>query len=55
MKKSEIFKKAIYAVVACEELTISEKAEITETLLREEYISRICEKHEEESEGQDNG
>lgn len=52
MKKSEKFKKAIYAVADCEKLSISEKAEIIETLLKEEYINRICEKQEETESGE---
>lgn len=56
MKKSEIFRKTQYAVVDSENLLMSEKTEILETLMREEYINRVCEKQEEkESEDKTSG
>lgn len=54
MKKSEIYKKAQFAVLKDEELTSVEKLEILKVLMHEEKFIRFTEEREE-SEVQDNG
>lgn len=54
MKKSEIFRKAQFAILKDEELLIREKLEIIEALIKEEKLVRYIEEREE-SEERDNG